>query len=153
MYRALWYRRHSGATRTRQCTRRYAPRALTDPRGPFVPPSHNAQYIMLKSLMIFRLTLKRQQSSALLVLVLTGVRLWHVGFSHKGPVIRKSFLCHEVIIYTFCNNFDRSREFTQLWVRTPHMCLSRPRRSVINVEVSTPTDSYRILHALTHGYP
>ena len=28
----------SGATRIRQCTRRYAPRALTDPRGPFVPP-------------------------------------------------------------------------------------------------------------------
>ena len=38
MYRALWDRRHEGATRIRQCTRRYAPRALTDPRGPFVPP-------------------------------------------------------------------------------------------------------------------
>ena len=55
VYRALWDRRHSGATRIRQCTRRYAPRALTDPRGPFVPPpigSHNARYIMLKSLSI-----------------------------------------------------------------------------------------------------
>ena len=38
------------ATRIRQCTRRYAPRALTDPRGPFVLRSHNARYIMLKSL-------------------------------------------------------------------------------------------------------
>ena len=38
MYRALWDRRHEGATRIRQCTQRYAPRALTDPRGPFVPP-------------------------------------------------------------------------------------------------------------------
>ena len=38
MYRALWDRRHSGATQIRQCTRRYAPRALTDPRVPFVPP-------------------------------------------------------------------------------------------------------------------
>ena len=35
MYRALWDRRHSGATRIRQCTRRY-----------------NARYIMLKSLTI-----------------------------------------------------------------------------------------------------
>ena len=32
------HNRISGATRIRQCTRRYAPRALTDPRGPFVPP-------------------------------------------------------------------------------------------------------------------
>ena len=51
MYRALRYLRHSRAIRIRQCTRYYvyATRALTDPRGPFMPRSHNARYIMLKS--------------------------------------------------------------------------------------------------------
>ena len=43
MYRALWDRRHEGATRISQCTRRVAPSALTYPSGP------NARYIMLKS--------------------------------------------------------------------------------------------------------
>ena len=38
MYRALWDRRHEGATRVSQCTRRVAPSALTYPRGPWVPP-------------------------------------------------------------------------------------------------------------------
>ena len=38
MYRALWDRRHEGATRISQCTRRVAPSALTYPSGPFVPP-------------------------------------------------------------------------------------------------------------------
>ena len=69
MYRALWDRRHEGATRISQCTRRVAPSALTYPSGPSewdrrhegatrvsqcrVAPeclrSHNARYIMLKS--------------------------------------------------------------------------------------------------------
>ena len=41
MYRALWDRRHEGATRISQCTRRVvAPECLR---------SHNARYIMLKS--------------------------------------------------------------------------------------------------------
>ena len=39
-----------GATRTRQCTRRYAPRALTILVAPSCLRSHNARYIMLKSL-------------------------------------------------------------------------------------------------------
>ena len=34
MYRALWDRRHEGATRISQCTRRVAPSALTYPSGP-----------------------------------------------------------------------------------------------------------------------
>ena len=38
MYRALWDRRHEGATRISQCTRRVAPSALTYPSGPWVPP-------------------------------------------------------------------------------------------------------------------
>ena len=39
MYRALCDRRHEGATRISQCTRRVvAPRALTYPSGPWVPP-------------------------------------------------------------------------------------------------------------------
>ena len=38
MYRALWDRRHEGATRISQCTRRVAPSALTNPSGPWVPP-------------------------------------------------------------------------------------------------------------------
>ena len=37
MYRALWDRRHEGATRISQCTRRVAPSALTYPSGPWVP--------------------------------------------------------------------------------------------------------------------
>ena len=41
MYRALWYRRHSGATRIRQCTRRYAPRAPVHWLI-LVSPSHRA---------------------------------------------------------------------------------------------------------------
>ena len=36
--RALWDRRHPGATRIRQCTRRYAPRTIIDPHSPFVLP-------------------------------------------------------------------------------------------------------------------
>ena len=47
IYRALWDRRHEGATRISQCTRRVAPSALTYPSGPW---SHNARYIMLESL-------------------------------------------------------------------------------------------------------
>ena len=42
----------SGATRTRQCTRRYAPRALTILVASSFLRSHNARYIMLKSLII-----------------------------------------------------------------------------------------------------
>ena len=38
MYRALWDRRHEGALRISQCTRRVAPSALTYPSGPWVPP-------------------------------------------------------------------------------------------------------------------
>ena len=38
MYRALWDRRHEGATRISQCTRRVAPSALTYSSGPWVPP-------------------------------------------------------------------------------------------------------------------
>ena len=38
MYRALWDRRHEGATRISQCTRRVGPSALTYPSGPWVPP-------------------------------------------------------------------------------------------------------------------
>ena len=38
MYRALWDRRHEGATRISQCTRRVAPSPLTNPSGPWVPP-------------------------------------------------------------------------------------------------------------------
>ena len=34
MYRALWDRRHEGATRIHQCIRHYAPRSLTYPSGP-----------------------------------------------------------------------------------------------------------------------
>ena len=40
MYRALWDRRHEGATRISQCTRRVAPSALTYPSGPWVAPEH-----------------------------------------------------------------------------------------------------------------
>ena len=36
MYRALWDRRHEGATRISQCTRRVAPSALTYPSGPWL---------------------------------------------------------------------------------------------------------------------
>ena len=36
MYRALWDRRHEGATRISQCTRRVAPSALTYPSSPWV---------------------------------------------------------------------------------------------------------------------
>ena len=50
MYRALWDRRHEGATRISQCTRRVAPSALTYIRvAPECLRSHNARYIMLKS--------------------------------------------------------------------------------------------------------
>ena len=49
---ALFYN-NSGATRTRQCTRRYAPRALTILVAPSCLRSHNARYIMLKSLNVF----------------------------------------------------------------------------------------------------
>ena len=48
MYRALWDRRHSGATRIRQCTRRYAPWLILV--APSCLRSHNARYIMLISL-------------------------------------------------------------------------------------------------------
>ena len=39
MYRRIIYKTdYSGATRIHQCTQCYAPRALTDHRGPFMPP-------------------------------------------------------------------------------------------------------------------
>ena len=41
-----------------------------------------------------------------------------------------------------CHISDRPREFTQKCVRTQHICQSRHRRWVINVEVSTRAESY-----------
>ena len=38
IYVIIGFKHDSGATRISQCTRRYAPRALTDPWGLFMPP-------------------------------------------------------------------------------------------------------------------
>ena len=43
MYRALWDRRHEGATRISQCTKRLAPSALTYPSG----PDYDMNYLVL----------------------------------------------------------------------------------------------------------
>ena len=48
-YRALWDQRHEGATRTRQCTRRVTPNALTCRYWVTSECLWSARYIMLKS--------------------------------------------------------------------------------------------------------